>query len=200
MESCWGSGWGTGSYTMIGSAASLSAQLTVPLPTGQISLVRVLFYAYPSSTSGYVQKVVLFTLLWCYQQGLQCALQNNIVLPLSQSCEPPLFSQPRPFSIQTPAPYSIRNLSESSLTQYELDSKSHISLCSVCLHVICCIVPPQIMPFVWYFTASAHCAILPLSCIRWGAAAHSNVYMTLILPKLPCHKKHTVFSVCFLSF
>lgn len=97
----------------------------------------------------YVQKVVLFTLLWCYQQGLQCALQNNIVLPLSQSCEPPLFSQPRPFSIQTPAPYSIRNLSESSLTQYELDSKSHISLCAVRLHVICCIVPPQIMPFVW---------------------------------------------------
>lgn len=152
MESCWGSGSGTVSYTTTGCAASLSAQLTVPPPTGLISRVS-------SYCLDYVQ---LFPTKHCFDaisKALQCFLQNRdefakIASPLSQSCAPPLCFQPCPPSIRTPAPYSIRNLSESSLTQYELDSKSCISLyvslpsLRICLHVVCCIVLAQITPFV----------------------------------------------------
>jgi len=46
-ESCWGSGSGTGSYTTTGYAASLSAKLTAPLPTGPISLVSFPFHCLP---------------------------------------------------------------------------------------------------------------------------------------------------------
>ncbi len=153
MEYCWVSGSGTESYTMTGYAASLSAQLTVPLPTGLISLVSLLFHCLPID---YFWKVVLPEVLNILI--LQCVLQkkrqiSQLILPL---CPNPViypsFPHPCQPSIQTPAPYSIRNLSESSLTQYELDSKSYTclydSLLLICLHVISFIILPQNMPFV----------------------------------------------------
>lgn len=147
MESCWGLGWGTGSYITTDSAALLSAQLTAPLPTGEISLVTLLIITLLFAESGafHIQKVAL--MLSAMPAACFAKYTANIVPSLSQSCDAHLFFQPHPFSIQTSAPYSIRNLSESSLTQYELDSKCDISTLSrccvfvssvvLCLHKFC---------------------------------------------------------------
>ena len=103
-------------------------------------------------------------------------MSDNISLHL-------LFFSPTPPvpSLQSPAPYSVRNLSESSLTQYELDSKSssrcraslsialhllecHLSYCTSTHYTICMII---------YCERALHnppTQLLPLRGRRWEAA------------------------------
>lgn len=81
----------------------------------------------------------------------------------------PSFSQKLPSSIQTLAPYSIRNLSESSLTQYELDSKS-LCISSIILHLLVCHLclfsrtPTQLYPLRGGCWSSPSCPIIISVC------------------------------------
>lgn len=99
MESCWDSESDTGSYTMTGCAVSACAQSTVRQQTGPIFQV----------TEPFQHLLLLLYFILGFSQ---------IAFIVINFC--PAFLT---ISFFTPAPYSIRNLSESTLTQYELDSK-----------------------------------------------------------------------------